>query len=74
MTKPINIQADSRHAFTATSSTSIHNIASDDNMSELPELSVVMPCLNEADTVGICVEKAVRAHAGAWDTGRSSAR
>ena len=26
-----------------------------------PELSVVMPCLNEADTVGICVEKAVRA-------------
>lgn len=25
------------------------------------ELSVVMPCLNEADTVGICVEKAVRA-------------
>ena len=30
-------------------------------MSESPELSVVMPCLNEADTVGICVEKAVRA-------------
>lgn len=29
-------------------------------MTELPELSVVMPCLNEADTVGICVEKAVR--------------
>jgi glycosyltransferase involved in cell wall biosynthesis len=29
----------------------------DDNL----ELSVVMPCLNEADTVGICVEKAVRA-------------
>ena len=25
------------------------------------ELSVVMPCLNEADTVGICVEKAMRA-------------
>ena len=25
------------------------------------ELSVVMPCLNEADTVGVCVEKAVRA-------------
>lgn len=24
------------------------------------ELSVVMPCLNEADTVGICVEKAIR--------------
>ena len=30
-------------------------------MTEPPELSVVMPCLNEADTVGICVEKAVRA-------------
>lgn len=30
-------------------------------MSDKPELSVVMPCLNEADTVGICVEKAVRA-------------
>ncbi|MEO1524947.1 MAG: glycosyltransferase family 2 protein [Planctomycetota bacterium] len=29
-------------------------------MSEL-ELSVVMPCLNEADTVEICVEKAIRA-------------
>ena len=26
-----------------------------------PELSVVMPCLNEADTVGACVEKALRA-------------
>lgn len=25
------------------------------------ELSVVMPCLNEADTIGICVEKALRA-------------
>ena len=25
------------------------------------ELSVVMPCLNEADTVAVCVEKAVRA-------------
>ena len=30
-------------------------------MEESLELSVVMPCLNEADTVGICVEKAVRA-------------
>jgi glycosyltransferase involved in cell wall biosynthesis len=30
-------------------------------MDENLELSVVMPCLNEADTVGICVEKAVRA-------------
>lgn len=26
-----------------------------------PELSVVMPCLNEADTVAICIEKAQRA-------------
>ncbi|MEL7266274.1 MAG: glycosyltransferase family 2 protein, partial [Planctomycetota bacterium] len=26
-----------------------------------PELSVVLPCLNEADTVATCVEKAVRA-------------
>src|SRR5271170_152170 len=25
------------------------------------ELSIVMPCLNEADTIGICVEKALRA-------------
>jgi glycosyltransferase involved in cell wall biosynthesis len=25
-----------------------------------PEVSVVMPCLNEADTVGVCVEKALR--------------
>jgi len=24
-----------------------------------PELSIVMPCLNEAHTVGICVEKAL---------------
>ena len=30
-------------------------------MSENPELSVVMPCLNESDTIGICVEKANRA-------------
>ena len=30
-------------------------------MSESPELSVVMPCLNESDTIGICVEKAFRA-------------
>ena len=27
----------------------------------LPEVSVVMPCLNEADSVGTCVEKALRA-------------
>lgn len=30
-------------------------------MSDNPELSVVMPCLNESDTIGICVEKAFRA-------------
>ncbi|MEX2152117.1 MAG: glycosyltransferase family 2 protein [Gemmatimonadaceae bacterium] len=30
-------------------------------MTEVLELSVVMPCLNEADTVGACVEKALRA-------------
>ena len=29
--------------------------------SDSVELSVVMPCLNESDTVGICVEKAIRA-------------
>jgi glycosyltransferase involved in cell wall biosynthesis len=28
-----------------------------------PELSVVMPCLNEADTLGTCIEKAQRAMA-----------
>jgi glycosyltransferase involved in cell wall biosynthesis len=28
--------------------------------SEAPEVTVVMPCLNEADTVRICVEKALR--------------
>jgi len=32
-----------------------------DQSSEKIEVSVVMPCLNEADTVGPCVEKAVRA-------------
>src|SRR5665213_4121961 len=26
-----------------------------------PELSIVMPCLNEADTIAICIEKAQRA-------------
>lgn len=30
-------------------------------MSDTAELSIVLPCLNEADTVGICVEKALRA-------------
>lgn len=32
-----------------------------DTDAALPEVSVVMPCLNEADTVATCVEKAVRA-------------
>ncbi|MBC8104970.1 MAG: glycosyltransferase family 2 protein [Anaerolineae bacterium] len=26
-----------------------------------PEVSIVMPCLNEADTIGTCIEKAMRA-------------
>lgn len=30
-------------------------------LASTPELSVVMPCLNEADTIGICIEKAKRA-------------
>lgn len=33
------------------------------------ELSVVMPCLNEAETIATCVEKAQRAMAGAGITG-----
>jgi glycosyltransferase involved in cell wall biosynthesis len=28
---------------------------------EVPELSVILPCLNEEDTVGICVRKAIKA-------------
>ena len=28
---------------------------------EMLELSVVIPCLNEHETIGVCVEKAVRA-------------
>ncbi len=32
-----------------------------DDQAEDIEVSVVMPCLNEADTVGTCVEKALRA-------------
>ena len=31
----------------------------------VPEISVVMPCLNEADTLGTCIEKAQRAAAEA---------
>lgn len=34
-------------------------------MSKEIELSVVMPCLNEADTIGVCVEKAMTALAKA---------
>lgn len=33
----------------------------DGDMRENIELSVVMPCLNESDTIGICIEKALRA-------------
>jgi glycosyltransferase involved in cell wall biosynthesis len=33
------------------------------------ELSVVMPCLNEADTLAVCIEKAQRAMAGAGIVG-----
>jgi glycosyltransferase involved in cell wall biosynthesis len=35
----------------------------DPNASAAPELSVVMPCLNEADTLAICIEKAQRVFA-----------
>src|SRR5436305_1848989 len=34
-----------------------------------PEVSVVMPCLNEADTLAVCVGKALRALAGAGISG-----
>lgn len=30
------------------------------NSTSLPELSIVMPCLNEADTLAICIQKAQR--------------
>src|SRR5580765_3628788 len=30
-------------------------------MPTLPEVSIVMPCLNEADTLATCIEKAQRA-------------
>jgi glycosyltransferase involved in cell wall biosynthesis len=33
----------------------------DDNGVSFPEVSVVMPCLNEADTLATCIEKAARA-------------
>jgi len=35
----------------------------DPNAAAAPELSVVMPCLNEADTLAICIEKAQRVFA-----------
>src|SRR3954447_24914605 len=34
-----------------------------------PEVSVVMPCLNEADTLSVCIGKALRALAGAGISG-----
>jgi len=34
-----------------------------------PEVSIVMPCLNEADTLGVCVEKAQAALGQAGSTG-----
>lgn len=40
-------------------------IASDNSVAIETELSVVMPCLNEADTLAICIEKAQRAMRGA---------
>jgi glycosyltransferase involved in cell wall biosynthesis len=40
--------------------TRIENPTADEVVRE-PEVSVVMPCLNEADTIGICIEKALRA-------------
>ncbi len=39
------------------------------SLSEAPEISVVMPCLNEAGSVGICVEKALRALAAMGASG-----
>jgi glycosyltransferase involved in cell wall biosynthesis len=36
-------------------------LGSNGDPSKSPELSVVMPCLNESDTIGICIEKAFRA-------------
>jgi glycosyltransferase involved in cell wall biosynthesis len=32
-----------------------------EHSADMPELSVVMPCLNEADTIATCIEKAQRA-------------
>jgi len=30
------------------------------NEESFPEVSIVMPCLNEADTLAVCIEKALR--------------
>ena len=32
-----------------------------DKIDAVPEVSVVMPCLNEADTLAVCIRKALRA-------------
>lgn len=50
--------SDSKYATDGSSqNTSAHSTIADDEAYEL-ELSVVMPCLNEADTLGTCVTKA----------------
>jgi len=41
--------------------TEIRNSQVSDNGGTLPEVTVVMPCLNEADTLAVCIEKAQRA-------------
>jgi glycosyltransferase involved in cell wall biosynthesis len=45
---------------TSMASCFVHNETVTDNRVE-PEVSVVMPCLNEADTLATCIEKAQRA-------------
>lgn len=41
--------------------TEIRNSRVSDNGATPPEVTVVMPCLNEADTLAVCIEKAQRA-------------
>ena len=41
--------------------TEIRNSQVSDNGATPPEVTVVMPCLNEADTLAVCIEKAQRA-------------
>ena len=41
--------------------TEIRNSQVSDNGGTPPEVTVVMPCLNEADTLAVCIEKAQRA-------------